>query len=144
MWWRTNNDLDLQNTTKKTKDRVTRKHESHKNRGCTPVLRKGKQLLLYWWHPSCYLYLRQVARYFMYNLCKLVNIILFTITITQHKYFKNGEKWNNSKYKSKLDRLCNGYRAHLEPLSCQTNDYKIRICCFSSKHTICMSKSKTD
>jgi len=30
----------------------------------------------------------------------------------------------------------------LEPLSCQTKDYKIGICCFSTKHAILRRKSK--
>ena len=29
-----------------------------------------------------------------------------------------------------------------EPLSCQTKDYKIGICCFSTKHAILRRKSK--
>jgi len=29
-----------------------------------------------------------------------------------------------------------------EPLSGQTKDYKTRICCFSTKHTVLRSKSK--
>jgi hypothetical protein len=28
--------------------------DSHKNQGWTQVLRMRKQLLLYYWHPSCY------------------------------------------------------------------------------------------
>jgi hypothetical protein len=43
---RTNN--DLQNTTQKTKDRITR------NPLKAQVLRKGRQVLLHQWHPSCY------------------------------------------------------------------------------------------
>ena len=30
----------------------------------------------------------------------------------------------------------------IDPLSSQTQDYKISICCFSSKHTALMSKKK--
>jgi hypothetical protein len=30
----------------------------------------------------------------------------------------------------------------LESRSCQTNDYKIGICCFSAKHSSCRSKNK--
>jgi hypothetical protein len=30
----------------------------------------------------------------------------------------------------------------LKPLSCQTKDYKIGICCFSAKHTALRRKSK--
>ena len=40
------------NTTQKTKHRATRTNT--KSRWWTRLLRKGKQFLLHWWHPSCY------------------------------------------------------------------------------------------
>jgi hypothetical protein len=48
---RTNN--DLQNITQETKERATRTPVKSR---WTQVLRKGKQLLLHMWHPSCYSY----------------------------------------------------------------------------------------
>jgi hypothetical protein len=44
-WERTN--IDLYNTTQKTKDRATRT-------SVKPIFRKVKQFLLHMWHPSCY------------------------------------------------------------------------------------------
>jgi len=48
---KTNN--DLRNTTQNTNDWTTRTPQDKRNRRWMQVVRKGKQVPLHYWHPSC-------------------------------------------------------------------------------------------